>query len=124
MADPRRIFGDLGEAKAANYLKSKGLVVVQKQYRTPFGEIDLICLDGDEVVFVEVKTRKTRTFGLPEESVTHEKIKHIVRSAEFVLDAKHWTERPWRVDVVAVEQRKGDFECVHFIGIDIPGDFC
>ncbi len=124
MVDPRRLFGNKGEADAAAYLKKKGLVVTHRQYTTPFGEIDLVCRDGDEVVFVEVKTRRTRTFGYPEDSVTVQKLKHIVRSAEHALEKESWTQKPWRVDVVSVEYENKKPVCMHLIGIDIPDDFC
>ena len=50
--DPRRKFGDSGEELAAKFLEKKGFKVIARKYRTRSGEIDLVCLDGDEVVFV------------------------------------------------------------------------
>jgi len=76
--DLRRIFGNKAEDLTAKYLQNKGLKIIAKQYRSRFGEIDLIALDGSEVVFVEVKARKTSDFGFPEESVTASKIEKII----------------------------------------------
>jgi len=121
--DPRKRFGDKGEALAAEYLCKKGMKVLSKQHKTPFGEIDLICLDGDEVVFVEVKSRKSRTFGYPEDSVTPEKIKHILASADHILQAKRWIDKPWRIDVIAIEYKELNPHVSHFVGIDIPTHF-
>lgn len=123
MMDVRKIFGDRGEVLAAAYLQKKGLQVLHKQYRTPFGEIDLVCQDGNEVIFVEVKSRKTHTFGYPEESITQEKLRHMVASAEFILEQKHWSVRPWRIDVIAIEFDQTPPHVEHFSAIDIPDGF-
>ena len=56
----KKVLGRKGEKLAEEYLKSEGCKVLKKNYRTPFGEADLIVQDGDEVVFVEVKTRSTQ----------------------------------------------------------------
>ena len=58
-------FGDSGEAFAAEYLAGKGFSILERNYRTPMGEIDLIARDGRVLVFIEVKTRKTERYGRP-----------------------------------------------------------
>ncbi|MBT5807884.1 YraN family protein [Candidatus Uhrbacteria bacterium] len=120
MVHSRRKFGDQGEKLAASYLNDKGFRVVDTQHRTPYGEIDLICRDGEEVVFVEVKTRRSRRFGFPEESVTAAKILRIVRSAEHILQERKWIDIPWRVDVVSVEFDHETPVFTHLKGIDMP----
>lgn len=124
MKDLRKQFGNEGELYASEYLSKKGLQVVSKQYKTPFGEIDLVCLDGNEVVFVEVKSRKNQVFGYPEDSVTVGKMQHLLHSADYILEKEHWLNQPWRVDVVSLEYGESDPVVSHFIGIDIPDDFC
>ena len=73
----RQIIGAWGEDQAASFLLENGLQIVGRNYRTPDGEIDLIALEGNTVVFVEVKTRTNMNFGFPEESVTEEKLDHL-----------------------------------------------
>lgn len=117
--DARREFGNRGEALAETFLKGKGYRVVGKQVKTPFGEIDLVALDGDEAVFVEVKTRRDARFGYPEEAVTPTKVKHMTQAAEHILRERTWERRPFRLDIVAIlwdERKIPDIQ--HFVGID------
>ncbi|MEM8874277.1 MAG: YraN family protein [Planctomycetota bacterium] len=93
--------GGDGENAAANHLRAAGLRILGRNFRTSAGEIDLVCKDGDVVVFVEVKTRAD-TNSLPESAVTPRKQRQISRVAEGYL-ARFGTERPaFRHDVVAV----------------------
>ena len=121
--DPRRQFGNEGEKRAAEFLQSHGMTILAFQYKKSFGEIDLICQDGDEVVFVEVKSRHTSTFGYPEDSVTREKIRHILRVGERYLTDEKRTESPWRIDVVAIEFYEHPPQVTHLKRIDIPEAF-
>lgn len=120
--DPRRQFGNVGEGLAAEFLQSQGLTILASQYKKSFGEIDLIAQDGDEVVFVEVKARATQTFGHPEDSVTLQKINHIVRVAQSYLKEQR-IEGPWRIDVLAVEYHQDPPKVTHLKNIDIPEIF-
>ena len=121
--DDRRRFGNTGEQMAAAFLQSQGLSVIERQYKKTFGEIDLICRDADEVVFVEVKSRSSSAFGYPEDSVTPQKIGHILRVAEgYLLETKQ-TEVPWRIDVVAIEFHEEPPKITHLKNIDIPERF-
>ena len=115
--DFRRIFGNKAEDLAASMLKKKGMRIIATQYKTKFGEIDLIALDGDEVVFVEVKARRTSDFGHPEESVTTTKLKKIMAVGAQFLSSKNWEHRPHRIDVVAVTYGEGDPEFHHLEGV-------
>jgi putative endonuclease len=96
-------FGREGEDLAARYLQDAGLRVIDRRWRTKTGELDLVAMDGDEVVFVEVKTRRDAGFGAPEEAVTRAKREHLRQSAVAWLDAHRRAGRPYRIDVVAVE---------------------
>ena len=69
----KKLLGGAGEKRVEAYLKKQGCKILKRNYRTPFGEADLIVQDKDEIVFVEVKTRTSDTFGMPREAVTPQK---------------------------------------------------
>ncbi len=94
--------GDRGERYAARYLKKQGLRIVARNYRNQFGEIDLIAVDGDQVVFVEVKTRKSNKFGEPVEAVGYAKQKKLTQLAMVYLKRHKLLDRPARFDVVGI----------------------
>jgi len=79
----KKALGKKGERLAEAFLKNKGCRILQKNYRTPFGEADLIVRDGDETVFVEIKTRTSDAYGAPAESVNRAKQQRYFRIAEF-----------------------------------------
>ena len=81
--------GKLGEDMASNYLEQKGFRIVKRNYRTRRGEIDIIAARGNELHFVEVKTRHGEVFGRPAESVGKEKIQHMrLAAGDYLLKAK------------------------------------
>ena len=91
------------EALAREYLKGKGLVCLQRNYRCRVGEIDLVMGDGDDIVFVEVRFRSRNDFGSPAESVHRGKQARIIRAAQHYRQrASSHRERPCRFDVVSV----------------------
>ena len=79
----KKALGKKGEKLVEEYLKKQGCKIVKKNYKTPFGEADLIVEDGDEIAFVEVKTRTGGAYGLPREAVTIQKQRRYKRIAEF-----------------------------------------
>lgn len=95
--------GKLGEQYACKLLQKRGYKIVTTNFRSPYGEIDIVALDKDTLVFVEVKTRWSNRFGAPEEAVTPSKLKSITRTGEY-FKLKH-SDYPdaLRVDVVALE---------------------
>ncbi|MBU1126415.1 MAG: YraN family protein [Patescibacteria group bacterium] len=103
MPDVRRLFGNRGEDRAAAFLKALGYKILARQFNTRFGEIDLIAQDGDEIVFVEVKARRSVDFGYPEESVTKKKLEKIERVGEWYLKQRNLEYAPFRIDVIAIE---------------------
>lgn len=113
MRDVRDAFGEQGEEVAAAHLATLGLDVVERRARTRFGEIDLVCLDGAEVVFVEVKTRHGRAYGYPEAAVTYAKRRHLRSAAAAYLADHGQSGRAYRIDVVAVTIVGGETEVVH-----------
>lgn len=95
------LLGREGEKIAEEYLVGRGYTLVQRNYRSPYGEVDLICQQEGTLVFVEVKTRSNRVYGYPEDAVNAQKQQHLIDAAEFFVQEKGW-EGDWRIDVVAV----------------------
>jgi len=108
--------GQRGERIAARYLMQQGYRVLVRGWHGGGCEIDLIALDGDEVVFVEVKTRRNIAMGFPEQAVGTAKLRHIERGAQAWLLA-HDPKTRWRVDVVSILYRDGTPHLTHFRGI-------
>ena len=81
------------------------MTVKARNYRTRFGEIDLVARDGEETVFVEVRTRRGGAFGTPEESLTRRKRARLRLAAQEYLQERGEAERVWRIDLVAVSLR-------------------
>lgn len=79
----KKILGKKGEKQVAAYLKKHGFKLLKKNYCTPFGEADIVASDGDEIVFVEVKTRTSDAYGAPSEAVTRQKRERYYRIATF-----------------------------------------
>ncbi len=123
MVDVRRQLGDSAEALAARYLEKKGYRVLARQFKKIFGEIDLICQDGDEVVFIEVKSRSSSAYGYPEQAVTPVKIGHILKVGESYLTKYHLQDSSWRIDVVAIEYHTEPPTITHIQAIDIPEQY-
>lgn len=93
--------GIYGEDAAARYLEKRGYVILERRWRSVSEEVDLVADDGNEVVFVEVKTRRAAGFGAPEESVTARKQATLCRLAHEYM-AYRDLDRGFRIDVVAV----------------------
>ena len=114
-ADSRRdalAFGKRGEEMAARYLESQGYIIIEHNYRKGHLEIDLIALDGDELVVVEVKTRSGDTVAEPEESVVHKKRLSLIRLANQYARSHGRTESI-RLDVVAIVSNDNGTEFNH-----------
>ncbi len=99
--------GRWGEEVAARYLMGQGYRILARNVHTPYGELDLIAQQGNEVVFVEVKTRTSLAFGWPEEAVTPRKLRHLANAAQAWLGEHPEAGALWRVDVIAVLVRPG-----------------
>jgi len=98
----KRDLGSIGEDIACSYLKRHGYIIIAKNYTTPIGEIDIIAEDGDAIVFVEVKTRRSETFGFPEEAVNKKKMHKLTNVAYFFIKSANMLHRYVRFDIVAV----------------------
>ena len=98
----RKQLGNKGEIAAAEFLKSQGYRILHRQFRGRFGELDLIALDGQTIVFVEVKTRSQTTAGHPSEAITLAKRTHMTRAALAFLKSRRWLTRRSRFDVISI----------------------
>ena len=92
----------IGESLAVKHLKARGYKILAQNYRARRGEIDLIARDGEFVVFVEVKTRRSLKFGLPQAAVTWQKQRQISKVALAYLQAHNLLDAPCRFDVIAI----------------------
>lgn len=100
--DSRKRLGNAGERLAAQHLQRAGYVVRAMNYRCQVGEIDIVAEESGDIVFVEVKTRRSTAYGLPEEAITPAKQRKLIAAAQTYLDAEGCSQASWRVDVVAV----------------------
>lgn len=95
--------GKIGEQIALQILRKKGYKVLQRNFRSKFGEIDIIAQDSNTLVFVEVKTRWSRKFGYPEEAVTPWKLRSIIKTGDYYKLTHPNTPALVRIDVVAID---------------------
>ncbi|MGB9498483.1 MAG: YraN family protein [Dissulfuribacterales bacterium] len=114
MLSLRQKFGKFGENLAARHLKKLGYKIICKNYRTKLGEIDIIAKQDDTIVFVEVKSRRTSTFGSPKYSITLKKQQQISKTALYYLKKTNQSDVCARFDVVTVNSvnKKHDIEVI------------
>ncbi|MDP2789784.1 MAG: YraN family protein [bacterium] len=106
--------GKRGEDFAASFLLKNGFRIVERNVRTPFGEIDLVCNDATTTVFVEVKYRASTAFGQPEEVVVGKKLMRMRHAAEWYV-TQHKLQGAYRLDVVGIT---GDPpRCTHLVDV-------
>ncbi len=96
--------GQSGEKLAVEFLKKQGFKIIEINFKCRFGEIDIVAQEKDTLVFVEVKTRSSNQFGLPEEAVGYRKIQHIIKSAQIYRSTHKNLPVGDRIDVVAIEK--------------------
>ena len=99
--------GRKGENLAAEYLAERGFSIIAKNVRTPYGELDLIGLQSGALVIFEVKTRRTDTYGFPEDAVSATKRAHLIDSAQAFIQDHPELPGNWRIDVIAINLRPG-----------------
>jgi len=106
MPSARASLGHFGELAAASYLQRNGFALIARNWRCSSGEIDLVAVRGDQVIFVEVRTRRARGAAAvaPETSVGRRKARRLVQLAQtYLAESESGSDRPWRIDVIAVE---------------------
>ena len=124
MSQSRQELGRWGEAHAAEYLVDQGYTIVARNERTPYGEIDLVAqkVSGptaesresqELLVFVEVKTRTSQSFGYPEEAVTPRKQINLISAAQHYLQEHPDLDLDWRIDVISIERYPDRAPIIH-----------
>lgn len=107
-AQARQAIGAYGEERAARHLTDLGMVVLDRNWRCPSGEIDIVLRDGATLVVCEVKTRTSAAAGTPHEAVTPAKLDRLLRLGELWAAARGLRPAGIRVDLVAVQRpRRG-----------------
>lgn len=91
-----------GEEAAAKYLTSKGFRIIERNFKKRYGEIDIVAMEGDTLVFVEVKTRLGDKFGTPEESITPWKLRSLTRSCHYYTHLHPDLGESMRIDFLSV----------------------
>ncbi len=108
--------GKSAEREATLYLRRRGYKIIAQNLRLKAGEIDLVALKGDLVVFVEVKARSSEEFGTPVEGLLPRQQQRIRRAAEIFLAKRGWSERDRRFDLIAVDlNEKGQVKRIEHI---------
>ncbi|MCB1762266.1 MAG: YraN family protein [Gammaproteobacteria bacterium] len=98
--------GERGEVLALKYLQHRGLTMVEQNFRSRRGEIDLVMLDVDQLVFVEVRLRNNALFGSAAESITRQKQLRVIQAAHYFLQSRScWEGHACRFDVVAISEQ-------------------
>ena len=101
------ITGNFGEELAANYLVSKGYAILHRNWRHSYYEIDIIATNNNIIHFVEVKTRRSDTFGYPEDDVSKKKMRFLMSSAEeFLYHNPHWKRIQFDILSITIHDNK------------------
>lgn len=107
-------FGYKGENIAKKYLEKLGYKILEQNFTIRGGEIDIIALDQNILVFVEVKTRRNHKYGAPIEAISFFKLRSLQKTALFFIRKINWGEKPYRFDLVTVDY-DGDTENIELI---------
>ncbi len=99
----RRETGMRGEELATDFLGKNGYDIIEKNFRCPGGDVDIVARQKDTLVFIEVRTKTSRVFGTPEESITPTKMERLRRVAAYYWQSHPNLPENWRIDVVAIE---------------------
>lgn len=122
MTQQRKLLGNFGEDLAVSFLKKKGYKIIDRNVRFgKLGEIDIICNSPKnifgkkrpDIIFVEVRSKSTKFFGTPEESITPKKAQRLAQLAYMYLNTKKWHHLSFAIDGVFVEQKGEGYEIRH-----------
>ena len=109
----RHITGKEGEDIATEFLKNKGYKILDRNFLTRHGEIDIVSKDNEEYVFIEVKTRKSNEYGEPIEAIDENKIKHLKSAINYYLYINKLENKFIRIDVIEVKYIKNKIYINH-----------
>ncbi len=98
----RKELGNRGEEVAANFLKKQGYQIIERNYQARMGEVDIVAREGKSIVFIEVKTRRSTDFGLPEEALSYDKRRRLTKLALGYLAYHKIKNKNCRFDVVSI----------------------
>ena len=113
MTYKRHITGKEGEDIATEFLKQNGYQIIERNFQTRHGEIDIIAKDKREYVFIEVKTRKNNKYGQPIDAIDERKIKHLKMSIHYYLYIHHIENNYIRIDVIEVKYEGSKIKVHH-----------
>lgn len=123
MGRGNRDVGACGEKKAVKFLESNGYEIVERNFHTPFGEIDVVTRHDGFTVFVEIKTRVSSSLGPPLLNVTRSKQRHLIKNALCYLKMRGLVWSDWRIDVVSVKlNERREVESIELIENAVTGD--
>lgn len=97
--------GNIGEEAAVQALKKRGYKIIARNYRTKMGEIDIIAKDGEYTVFVEVRLRKSNSFGAPADTIDKRKQQKIIKTAQYYAVKNDIYDTPMRFDAVLINAK-------------------
>lgn len=108
--------GRWGEQLAADYLLAQGYLILDRNFHTPYGELDLIATRDGQTIFIEVKTRTGTDMGYPEEALTPTKKSHLLLAIAEVMADRIDLPLDWRLDLIAIVGKPGnpEFQLEHF----------
>jgi putative endonuclease len=112
----KRDLGRHGEQTAEQFLRAHGYAIVARNYRCPYGEIDVVARDRDTLVFIEVRTQSGPTFGDPLESVTQRKQRQIAKAALHYVVRHRIENQAMRFDVIGISWNNSAPQLVHVKG--------
>ena len=107
MTTSRARLGRWGEGVASRFLQEKGYRIITTNYRSLWGELDIIAQDGEELVFVEVRTRHSVKYGTPEESLSDAKVQRLLDTCHNYLQRYADPDAHWRIDLVCIRLGPG-----------------
>ncbi len=119
----RKNLGKDGEELAVNFLKKRGYQILEKNYRCRLGEIDIVARDKEKIVFVEVKTRSSLAFGLPQEAVNYSKQLRLTRLALTYFSHHKLKDISCRFDVVCILTEGREPKKIHLITNAFPAAY-
>lgn len=109
----RHIIGKVGEDLAVKYLEKLGYKVIERNFECRQGEIDIIALDKNEIIFIEVKTRTSIKFGIPIDAVNEIKQRHLLKAVKYYLYSRNLENEFVRIDVIEIYLYKHKYRVNH-----------
>lgn len=110
MRNNKKQIGRQGEDIASKFLENNGIRIIEKNYFTKYGEIDLIGIDNKSIIFVEVKLRNNYNYGLPSESIDSFKLNRLKKAIDYYVYEKNITGHDYRLDLIFISLVNGLYQ--------------